>query len=480
MRLILLDEPVAVVGGRSYDLPAQKPVLLLVYLACRQGWVGRDELVTLFWPEEDESVARHNLRTLLMRARRLPWAEALEADPSRISLRVDCDVHAFKDAIGRSDWAEAAELHRQPLLSGWSVRGAAGFEAWLELERESLLSVWRNASLMRAAELRAGGRHAEGASLLARYLAHDRLAEDVLGGYLEAAYQAGHRAEALVAYDRFADYLERELGLTPLPETSRLAEAIRDGAALATTAPQGFTRSLPQALERPVRLVGRVEELKLLSTSAARLLVVSGEPGVGKSRLVEEAAPDAHWLRAQEGLKGVPFHPIVGLVKERIHSLSELGRYREDLARLVPEVAPDIVPGALEPQIAKARLFEAVARALEGLGTALVFDDLQWADDNTLEVLSLVCSRGRVRCFGTYRSGEVSAALHDLLRGERARGGLTELRLGPLGAQAIRDLLAALIGVEEGPPVFASWLHTRSAGNPLFALETLTDPCIAS
>lgn len=460
-------------SGRAELLHAHKPVLLLVYLACRGDWVSRDELTGLFWPDSDEAGARHNLRSLLHRARRLPWANGLELETDWLRWQVSSDLSDFKAAISAGNWAKACELHQQQLLGGFLVEDAPGLEEWLNLERESLQGAWRDACLRQARDLRAASRHAEAAELLARYLSHDQLAEDVLVDFMESSAVAGRRERALSAYQRFEANLNAELGLDPLPETRKLAAAISCGLNVVGQTPDHSVWSLPPLLERPVRLVGRSSELAALRDSSARLKLVSGEAGIGKSRLLLEAFPDAILLSSREGLVDSPFYPIVDLIRARLTELPDLGPYLEDLARLVPEVAPEAKPVPVDARLGAARLLEALARLLEGLGSTLVFDDLQWADSGTHEVLALLCARAGVDCVGAYRVGEASAELRDLAASLSRRGELLELHLPGLRQVDVDDLLAAMSGADGHWPRLSAWLFARSAGNPLFALETI-------
>jgi DNA-binding SARP family transcriptional activator len=90
--LRLLESPTITVSGKDYDLLPHKPVCLLVYLAYQGTWVSREILASLFWPEEDEASARHNLRMLLSRAKQLPWAKDLESEATRLRWQVQSDV----------------------------------------------------------------------------------------------------------------------------------------------------------------------------------------------------------------------------------------------------------------------------------------------------------------------------------------------------------------------------------------------------
>ncbi len=472
MLLRLLDTPRLEHGQERLEIPPTKPAALLLHLAYKGDWVSRETLANLFAPDGDETSARHHVRVLLNRARQLGWSAGLEAEPTRLRFNLETDVQAFREAIGHGDWARAVSLYQRPLLDGFSV-GAPGFEAWLEAERDSMNHAWREAALRHARSLNERGNHAEAARLLTRVLERDDLAEDVLAAYLEAAYLAGQRDEALRAFERFRERLRDELDLEPLETTQHLAERIRRAEALPGMPDvQPVRPDVPLRVQRPPSLIGRDAERAILQDPHARLVLVAGEPGAGKTRLMADAIPQARWLRCREGLDSVPYQPVIELVRSNLDALPDLGPYREDLARLIPDVMPGVVIGPAEPQSAKARLLEAFARTLEAIQTPLVADDLQWADVATLELLVFLAARNTVRLICAYRSTEVApnlnAALHSL-RSSLAH----EIKLRALGPDDMRALLAHLIGLDAGPERFASWLCKASGGNVFFALEIL-------
>lgn len=465
-RLYLLDEPHALWEGCLYPLPPSRPGQLLLFLAYRGEWVARETLAGLLWPEIPEEEARHNLRVALHRARSLPWAQAVEVNREQVRFPMATDVAEFRAALGRGDWEEAVRIHRRPFLMDFPLREAPALEDWASLERQSLLEAWQYAAKRRAQELEEAGEAEEASRLLLEVLRHDLLAEDVLQAYLRAAQMAGQREAALKVYDRFRRELGEGLGLEPARVTQELAQALRQTQPLA--APASPRPTFPLGLLHPPRMVGREEELAALRR--ARFALVSGEAGVGKTRLLLESFPEALRLRCLEGLENLPWHPILVHLRRHLDKLPDLGPYREDLARLLPEAFPGLAPPPPEPGSSKPRLLEALARALAP-AERLLFDDLQWADENTLELLLYLLERGQP-WIGAYRPQEVGPVLERTLEALRAHG-VETVALKPLEAGAVHALLADLTGAEEGPPLFSRWLRGKTGGNPFFALEVL-------
>ena len=462
-------------AGVATPLPADRRGCLLAYLAFESGWVDRDRLALLFWPDASEHEAKRNLRQLLARTRRLDLAEGLETSAKALRWLVDSDVARFRRALGSGDHAAACDLWSGPLLAGHNVYDVGAFDAWLEVERERLQSAYHDAVVRAARVALEQGTAARASQHLGRLLDLEPLAEDVLQPYLRALAMAGRRDAAIAAYERFAQRLEEELGLEPLDETKGIVALVRSGGGVRAHAPAAAPApapSVPRATLVPPRVIGRDAEARAIAGSTAPVTLVSGEPGIGKSRLLREAVGHGVWAVAVEGLDGLPYHPVVALVRRHPDLATGSGPYREDLARLVPEMFPDVVPAPLDPATSKGRLVEAIARALDAAPGPLVLDDLQWADTATLELVSYLAQRGS-KVYGAFRNDEAGPALRRTLDALRNRDALRLIELAPLAEGEVRALLADLTGRPSGPELFARWLWRRSGGNAMFALETL-------
>ncbi|GEM86510.1 ATP-binding protein [Meiothermus granaticius] len=309
--LYLLDEPHVRVGDVRHDLVPSRPVYLLIYLACRGEWVGREALAGLFWPDRPEEEARHNLRVVLHRAKALPWAGGLEVERERVRLRMDTDTAHFRQALGQAHWERAVRLHRRPFLQGFPWQDAPALEDWATLERESLREAWQQAARHHAEALQQAEQHAEACRLLAEILRQNLLSEDIVQDYLRAAYLAGQREAALKVYERFVQELKQELGLEPLRATQELAQALR----------RNESAQIPGEKPHPkhnlpgfnTRFVGRQLELaaleRKLTNPECRLLTLVGLGGMGKTRLAVELAQ----RMADRFADGVWFVPLVGV-----------------------------------------------------------------------------------------------------------------------------------------------------------------------
>lgn len=224
----------------------------------------------------------------------------------------------------------------------------------------------------------------------------------------------------------------------------------------------------------------REDEHRRLRHSTAPALLLLGEPGAGKSTLLAAAFPHAPCLRGLEGLHGMPYRPLLDALRTRLPALQAalddphgaLRPYRLDLARLLPELAPDEPLPALDALTAQARLAEALTRAFAALTPVLLVDDLQWCDTATVEWLLLLAHGDRLRWRAAARRHEMGVALQQALQPLHGAGRLQTLDLPAL----TRDELPAVCRARWPDSDFSAEqldrLHDLSAGNP-FALGEL-------
>lgn len=473
-RIVLLDESCLIRGQERRALPPTLPGWLLARLAVQGTWMAREELAVLLWPDAAADEGQHKLRVHLHRLREwlgdAGWTAGLQAERARIRFDLPCDVVEFRAAIGRGDVATAVALHRRPLLAGWRLKGFETLEEWLDLERRELLAAWSGCARRHAQALIQAGANAAAEATLAAILEADPLAEDVLQDLLRLSSRCGSTA-GLPRFEAFVHRLRDELASEPMPQTLALAAAVRERRAAQPEAAAATV--LPRALVERAPWVGRDALLAQVRHTPATVILVDGEPGIGKTRLLQEAWPDAVALRCRDALTELPFHPLLDVLRERRKEIvAQLPQGRLELARLVPEFARTAPPLA-DAQLAKPRLFDALARAMSVLSETICVDDLQWADALTLEWLAFVAMRGAPRLVLAQRRGEGGEHSLHLLDGLERDGLLARVTVPPLDDDAIGALLTGLGGATVAPPHFTSWLLASSGGNPYFALEIL-------
>ncbi len=238
-------------------LAQPKRVALLAYLAaCGKGDSHRrDTLLGLFWPDLDESRARHALNQSLYVLRRAVGPSVfVSTGDEELALApktIWCDAAAFVEDAEAGRAREALEAYRGDLLEGFFISDAPEFEKWLDVERQRLRRLAALAAWSLAEEEEAAGNveaAAERARQSAGYSLENEAAVRRLVGLLD---RVGDRAAAVRAYEAFAGRLRDELGVDPSPETQELVASIRARGVpteAAAAGPAGRSRALA---ERP-------------------------------------------------------------------------------------------------------------------------------------------------------------------------------------------------------------------------------------
>ena len=424
--LYLLDVPKWQLAGEpDHRIPASLPACLLVYLACQGRWMEREVLADVFWPQRPRDEARHNLRVNLHRVRQLLDAfaqgEALQSERSRVCLQLPLDLHALQAAIDSADGAALLRLQPTRWLEGFQVAGFDAFWDWARALGTQLQSQWRSAG---DRALNAHG---------------PVLAAPAWGAPLQNLIQ--FRAE----HGDGAD--EEEDGLA------------------ASTAP----------------LFGRQATLQTLRRPAVRAIVLVGEAGMGKSSLLHAALAQAPMLRGREGLQQIPYRPVAEYLLSQMGSLratlqrggNSLGAYRLDLARLLPDLAPDDPLPPLDMLTAKSRLLEGLARVFESMGAWLLVDDLQWCDSSTLELLSLLTHRGTLRWRAAARGHELSEAQRQWAQQLEQSGHLMLLPLEGISLDAVAQCCRLRRPEQVWHEAELKRLHAACTGNPFVLNELL-------
>ncbi len=297
----LLGRPaVRVREGRWQTFPSGLRGGLLGYVACSQQWVGREELITLFWPDRPESTARGNLRPMLAKLARDPLAVGFERERTRVRWAVPSDLEAFHEARRAGRWADAWRLVGGELLEGVAVPGAPEFDSWLEIERSDVRDAVRTVGLHVADAALAAGVPEDASEVLSTLRRVDPFDEVVVRRLLVALASRGARGEALAAFESYVESLRDELGAEPEAATIELADALRSGqvgsAAAYGKPPQTHDDRRAHSLlpARLTPLVGRRgvvrEVVARVSDPACRLLTLVGPGGIGKTRLALEVA----------------------------------------------------------------------------------------------------------------------------------------------------------------------------------------------
>lgn len=236
-------------------------------------------------------------------------------------------------------------------------------------------------------------------------------------------------------------------------------------------------------------LVGRSQELAVLAGALERVgqgpggvLLLDGEAGIGKTRLLEVALAGQR-LQVLAGASRhtqapVPYSPLVALMRAHLAaspSVFDAVPYRPVLALLLPELGAPAPEIGSTPALLQGALRAALRLLTQGGATALLLEDLHWADHATLDLLPLLpawLADRQVLTLGTYRPEELPRGhpLRQARQDLRRAGVLEELHLGSLTADSTAELVAGVIGAPVADSV-SDLVHERSEGVPLYARE---------
>lgn len=497
--------------GERVEVHGEQPALTIARLALdRPRALARDELAELLWPDAPPDAWEGPARQVLSRARRSLAraaidAGALRSEAGRITLTpsepITTDVEDALDAVASA--AQAAARGRLDEALQWARESRRSLRlpffpaadgTWVAHWRQRLHDAHARALHVAATAALALGDADTAIAAGEEAIALDPYDEVATRSVMAAHERRGSRALALAAYERCRRLLDEELGVRPSEET----EAAH--LMLLGRAPDPPSVRVDHGGSDPLvalPFVGRRVELDELTVrwrglerSGGTVALITGEPGIGKTRLAHELASVAAgdgslvlWGHCVADVS-LPFDPFAAilaqLVDQRPEVVDEIGALRGDLAHLVPALGRPSRRGEVEDAHARARIFRAAAAALDVVADQrmlLVIDDAQWAGGDALalarHLAPVAAGRPWLTCVTfRYAEGPVAAALADLTRGVS----VVDVALRGLDEQALMELLDLVGAVSpDGTSALAADVVRRTAGNPFFVSQLIED-----
>ncbi len=520
---------ISVFGNLRISIPGQPPLMavntnrlqsLFAYLVLH-GDVPqpRERLAFTLWPGSSESQARTNLRQLLHHLKRaLPaQSNSLVADHFVVQWRADnsCSVDAleFQAAIAEAAAARnledrdrelqhlttAARLYEDDLLPGL-------YDDWLTPLREEYRNRISEALQRLAILFEQRQEYPAAIPFAERLVALDSLSEahHQLLIRLHAANQ--DRASALRAYHQCMRVLRREMGVEPGAATRELFERIlkKEESEAKDTSPASRAKAMPQ-LEKARVLVGRTAEWRQLVAAWQTAMeagpvvaIVSGEPGIGKTRLADELYQScirqgraAARSRCYAGQGQVAYAPVVEWLRsDAVRAgwrnlaplqLAELARVLPEISEQVPQSEPltPVEPRPLAESWQRLHFYESLNAAFGKIRkpALLYLDDLQWCDPDSFEWLSSLLTSSaasNVLLLGTVRAEETGREhpFTRFLAGLRQSGIVCEIPLEALDAEETFELVRLESARSLDSADLADIFHA-TRGNPLFVVESI-------
>ncbi len=491
--------------------PKQRAVLALLLINANRP-LAPDVMIDALWGDRPPDSAVATLQAYISNLRRALEPDRPARSPARLlqkngggyQLTIDSDnldSLRFERLVTEATGLLAHEPSRaralvDEALTSWRGPALADFR----------YDTFTQAEIIRLEEMRVGALELRGSADLAlgrgdgliaeleALTAEHPLRERLWGQLMLALYRAGRQAEALRAYRRCEELLSEELGIVPGEELRELEMAIlNQDVALKPPARSRGLHPPPPPIPAAggSRLIGRVFERRLfagtlgeVSSGSGAIWLIEGEPGIGKTRLIECLARDAvdagfttAIARCVEVGGTPPFWPWIQLARqlgiERISAAA--GEYASYLAPLTPYAQlADVTPG---PPLF--RLAEGLGVALRTLAQEqpllLIIDDLYSADPDSLSMLSVLAAdleRVPLMIVGSHRGQELppdhplSDTLAQLIRFDWVR----RVPLSRFDLAEVAELVEELTGSPVEPTTIRA-IHQRTEGNAFFTAE---------
>jgi Tol biopolymer transport system component/DNA-binding SARP family transcriptional activator len=450
-----------------------KPLAMLAYLAVRQE-ARREELIELLWGGVPESRARNAFRQSLHRLRSALGDELVPLGRERVTVladtafRVDRTVFVASCDAGR--WEDAVEAYGGDFLEGLDV-GEPAFDQWADNERMRLRSRYEVALREATQQALDAGRLLKAvgyAQSLSTVLPYDDAAANLEATVLIGG---GRQAEALASLRRFAGRMRTEMELPVSPAIRELTTRLERTARQPSPA---YTNTVGRAGNLAPSFQGRDDELarlvgygRELSRQRGATVLVDGEAGIGKTRLIDEfvgrmlSLEDMLFVRGRERVVGttLPYASIAEALRSLIAAPGVAGTSRHlltEAARILPELRDqfDLEPPApVEDEGGRLRFFEGVAALIDSAAyeqpVCIILDDLHHASPATLDLIGYLSGRLQaspvlIVLIARIESAPTASAarLRDIASGSAGLDSVTsEITVGPLSDEAIQTLV---------------------------------------
>ncbi len=401
LQLSCFGPPTARVGGGPAhgDVLWRKNFALLACLALAPDHArSREHLIGLLWSEKDGSHARRSLNEAVRRLRRHLGAARITTSGTTLSLNdQNLEVDALDVAV--ADPRDAIALMRGEFLEGWVIEDSPAFEEWLTLQR-SRFNAQAQRLMLEIGDAALGLMDLQTASDMAhRALDAEPYSERAVRLLMMSLAQGGDGARALATFKEFAMRVENDLNEHPSADLAKLRDRVEAGEMHSVTAHQSPAEPEPPLVGRGPVHQSVFDHIEQGLHTGPRAVVVTGEPGFGRTRLLEECMRRAALggavtavARPLESDYDVPFSTLRMLLHEDLAAapgvLAAEGTALGLLAGIEPQFAPNaqMVARWDTSQVERA-LRECVEAITDEQPLVIAIDDAQYADALTLAVL---------------------------------------------------------------------------------------------
>ena len=512
LKLYLLGKPRYETADGQVLIPKlrRKTRALLAYVCLADQPVHREQLMALFCSTSDDPAS--SLRWHLSRIRRDLDEQVLlmqhgQVQVNRVSVWIDANVFVAalaqaKQANTQARLPDVLSLYQGELLADMSLPDAADFELWLLGQRAHYQRLFEQASLMVVQHLIEQAAYDQALRLLQQVLAQNSLLEDAHYWMMWLYAQTGQRPQAVQQYAMYEQLLWAELATHP-------------GERLVSLRQQLEARQLPDTLmsvstgldaappEPDVVFCGREEELQRLwelwertRTNQGAAVLIEGAAGIGKSALVQTFTHSFHPVAVvfqgtcYASTMSVVLAPWLPMIRQAVQVLLDqevalspvmLHRLRlvlPDLLSSAVEDVPRVVDHELDARLLLTTMTEVLTLVVQQTPMILVLEDVHFADDFSVHLLTLVLQRLAqlpILLVVTQRPIEAQQNPHlytALAEWERMQG-WEQLELAPLEVVAVVEVLERLVPGVADKPMVAENLLQHTMGVSLYLMEVV-------
>jgi DNA-binding SARP family transcriptional activator len=516
LQINLLGPPEIRWDQQLINVNRRLPRTILFYLASRGTLVSREQLLNLFWEDIPPTKARGNLRGALSRIRsEIPNSDLLIHHNDLVGLDAESisvdqqDFIAYHDSFGNKPWIIPADETIpgkifQPMLRAANLWHGSQFMEGIDLpDTRSLDSWWQQTNLhltnLRSRlcsricdHYRASGQFEKALTFARTALENDNLDEDVHLRVLVLLVDMGRYQEARQYYSSIVKLLSDELDTQPSQQLVSVYRQIQQRT-FSTRHPSQPEWRLRASVHTP--FVGRQAEFDKLQTVLEQGggTVISGESGIGKTRMVQEFcelfASDRRIFitHCRPSEINLPYQPIIEILRNQISTsdwqdISNI--WTEPLALILPELLPKYSspnPPSLsgDPEYNRSTLLEAIRQVFLTISKksnlVLFLDDVHWADEATLSVISYLLERhpfdGGAHVILAFRTDEINPFLEKFLTHIDTLPKLSMIHLEQLNQKEIAGLGRYVMGYPINQEL-VDQLEQETGGIPFIVLET--------
>ncbi|WZL73823.1 AAA family ATPase [Clostridiaceae bacterium 35-E11] len=411
----LLGTPEVFYNGHRIKFPFRKAEALFYYLLVEKQ-ASRDILVNFFWPELQENTAKKNLRNAVYMIRKVFEADVI-VSPQRAMLMLSEDI-SWKidvDQFLQNQESTGIALYQGEFLQGLLVKDAENFEHWMFRERDAYRDSYMHKLHKLLKKYISSKRFMEAEDCCKKLIAVDEFNEEPYRILMEVYSLQGQYNKGIETYNKLVEVLDKELAIRPDLKTNDVFETLLK------------EKSIQESLEKEESqcfYYGRKEEIKFLKQNHyafhkqvdRKSIVVLGEAGIGKSRLVEEffkssnleevyvfkaycyEAEENYLLRPWNGI----FSKLSKLLKEENVQIPPL--WKNIVRCIFPAFFPE--DGSMDKnlvenvatfkyQVAENAIVNILLKVAEEKKIILFFEDLQWIDQLSLSLLQTILLENR-------------------------------------------------------------------------------------